>query len=56
MICMRPGQTCLIQSGVTALENLSLRIYKGEISCLPGQNGAGKTTTINAKARTKILV
>src|SRR6185312_8255277 len=31
----------------TALRQLSLSIYAGEIFCLLGQNGAGKTTTIN---------
>lgn len=33
--------------GFKALDNLNLRINKGEIFCLLGQNGAGKTTTIN---------
>jgi ABC-2 type transport system ATP-binding protein len=33
-------------NNVTALSNLNLSIYKGEIFCLLGQNGAGKTTTI----------
>jgi len=31
----------------TALRELSMSIYAGEIFCLLGQNGAGKTTTIN---------
>lgn len=34
-------------NGHTALNNLNLRLQKGEIFCLLGQNGAGKTTTIN---------
>jgi len=31
----------------TALNQLNLKVEKGEIFCLLGQNGAGKTTTIN---------
>jgi ABC-2 type transport system ATP-binding protein len=34
-------------NGVTALDNLTLRVGPGEIYCLLGANGAGKTTTIN---------
>jgi len=33
--------------GVTAVDNLSLQIAKGELFGLLGPNGAGKTTTIN---------
>ncbi|MEM1021869.1 MAG: ATP-binding cassette domain-containing protein, partial [Pseudomonadota bacterium] len=33
--------------GVTALDQLDLRVETGEIFCLLGANGAGKTTTIN---------
>ncbi|UCE14356.1 MAG: ABC transporter ATP-binding protein [Candidatus Heimdallarchaeota archaeon] len=31
---------------VTAVKNLDLQVYKGEIFCLVGPNAAGKTTTI----------
>jgi ABC-2 type transport system ATP-binding protein len=31
----------------TAVENLSLQVFKGELFGLLGPNGAGKTTTIN---------
>jgi ABC-2 type transport system ATP-binding protein len=34
-------------NGVTALDDLTLRILPGEVFCLLGANGAGKTTTIN---------
>jgi ABC-2 type transport system ATP-binding protein len=34
-------------NGVTALDDLTLRIMPGEVFCLLGANGAGKTTTIN---------
>jgi ABC-2 type transport system ATP-binding protein len=34
-------------NGVTALDDLTLRVMPGEIFCLLGANGAGKTTTIN---------
>ena len=33
--------------GVTAVDNLNLKILPGEVYCLLGPNGAGKTTTIN---------
>jgi ABC-2 type transport system ATP-binding protein len=33
--------------GVTALNNLNLEIYEGELFSLLGPNGAGKTTTVN---------
>ena len=32
--------------GVTAIEDISLKISKGEVFVLLGPNGAGKTTTI----------
>ena len=31
----------------TAVDNLSLNFYEGEITALLGHNGAGKTTTIS---------
>src|SRR5918993_5976252 len=34
-------------NGVTALDDLTLRVLPGEVFCLLGANGAGKTTTIN---------
>jgi ABC-2 type transport system ATP-binding protein len=34
-------------NGVSALDDLNLRIAPGEVFCLLGANGAGKTTTIN---------
>jgi ABC-2 type transport system ATP-binding protein len=34
-------------NGVTALDDLTLRVISGEVFCLLGANGAGKTTTIN---------
>lgn len=34
-------------NGITALNNVSFEVDRGEIFCLLGQNGAGKTTTIN---------
>jgi ABC-2 type transport system ATP-binding protein len=34
-------------NGVTALDDISLRVLSGEVFCLLGANGAGKTTTIN---------
>ena len=33
-------------NGVTALDNMTLRVTPGEVFCLLGANGAGKTTTI----------
>ena len=46
---------------VKAVSNLSLNVYKGQITALLGHNGAGKTTTMSmltgrlaaAKQRTK---
>ncbi len=34
-------------NGVTALDDLTLRVAPGEVFCLLGANGAGKTTMIN---------
>jgi ABC-2 type transport system ATP-binding protein len=34
-------------NGVTALDDLTLRVMPGDVFCLLGANGAGKTTTIN---------
>lgn len=34
-------------NGVTAVDDLSLKVAPGEIFALLGPNGAGKTTTIN---------
>jgi ABC-2 type transport system ATP-binding protein len=34
-------------NGITALDDLTLRVMPGEVFCLLGANGAGKTTTIN---------
>ncbi|GAB6134740.1 ABC transporter ATP-binding protein [Thermococcus prieurii] len=33
-------------SGITALSNLSFKVYRNEITALIGPNGAGKTTTL----------
>ena len=33
--------------GVTAVDELDLRIHAGEVFCLLGPNGAGKTTTVS---------
>jgi len=37
---------CKNFSGVTALEDVSLEVKKGEILCLVGENGSGKSTMI----------
>ena len=34
-------------NGVTALDDVTLRVMPGEVFCLLGANGAGKTTAIN---------
>ena len=34
-------------NGTVALNNLNLKVEKGDVFCLLGANGAGKTTTIN---------
>jgi branched-chain amino acid transport system ATP-binding protein len=34
-------------SGLTAVDNMSLELYKGEVVGLIGPNGSGKTTLIN---------
>lgn len=34
----------------TAVDNLNLKVYKGQIMCLLGSNGSGKTTTLQAIA------
>jgi ABC-2 type transport system ATP-binding protein len=34
-------------NGITALDQLNLKVTPGEVFCLLGANGAGKTTTIN---------
>ena len=37
-------------SKVTAVSNMSLKMFEGQITALLGHNGAGKTTTINMLA------
>ncbi|GAB4522077.1 MAG: sugar ABC transporter ATP-binding protein [Anaerolineae bacterium] len=37
-------------AGVNALNNVSLTIYSGEVSCLVGENGSGKSTLIKTIA------
>ena len=34
-------------NGIVAVNNLNIKINKGEIYCMLGSNGAGKTTTVN---------
>ena len=41
------GLTKTYSSGLTALKNIELTIYRGEIFALLGPNGAGKTTLIS---------
>ena len=36
--------------GVTALDDVSLTLDKGEVLCLVGENGAGKSTLIKTLA------
>lgn len=37
---------CKVFPGVKALDNISLKIHKGEVLCIAGENGAGKSTLI----------
>ena len=39
-------QNCLRRKKVTAVKNLSLNFFEGQITALLGHNGAGKTTTL----------
>lgn len=38
------------KKGVKAVDNLTFKVYKGQIMCLLGSNGSGKTTTLQAIA------
>lgn len=44
---LEASDVSLIQGNSTLLENISLRIYQGEITTIIGPNGAGKTTLLN---------
>jgi simple sugar transport system ATP-binding protein len=43
---LRVENVCKHFSGVTALENVSFILKKGEVLCLVGENGSGKSTMI----------
>jgi ABC-type glutathione transport system ATPase component len=46
-VCIQVNQLCKKYNHTVAVDNLSMDIYKNEITVLLGHNGAGKTTTMS---------
>jgi ABC-type transport system involved in cytochrome bd biosynthesis fused ATPase/permease subunit len=46
-ICIQINKLCKKYNTTVAVDNLSMNIYKDEITVLLGHNGAGKTTTMS---------
>jgi ABC-type molybdenum transport system ATPase subunit/photorepair protein PhrA len=46
-ICIKINKLCKKYNNTIAVEDLSMNIYKNEITVLLGHNGAGKTTTMS---------
>jgi ABC-type uncharacterized transport system ATPase subunit len=46
-ICIKINKLCKKYNNTIAVDNLSMNIYKNEITVLLGHNGAGKTTTMS---------
>jgi ATP-binding cassette subfamily A (ABC1) protein 3 len=46
-VCIQINQLCKKYNHTVAVDNLSMNMYKNEITVLLGHNGAGKTTTMS---------
>src|SRR5437868_1326701 len=51
MSLLQVDQLCVRFGGVSAVDNVSFSVQRGEVFALIGPNGAGKTTTFNLISR-----